>query len=736
MRHTPFPGCHVGAWQRWPVISLSLVLILAACEVRRPLEPTEPPVDAGAAFIAIAPKEATLTGIGDKITLLATAETATGAKVSSSNVSWASLQPAVATVSTGGVVTAAGEGTARITAQYQSAADTATIYVVPGSPNIVVSPEEATLEGIGNIISLRAVARTSTGDTVPSANLTWTSLQPSVATVNTSGLVTAVSEGTAQITVAYQGIADTATIHVKAGPLPPPPPPTNEQWDRVLANVTIQGDVIVPAGEKWLIGPAVQIAGNLRTEGGTIAMRPRSSLRFLGANPDEYVGGGMTYAPEFARDIGLWIGDQGVLDIQGTAKTGWNRTGTDPTWKADDEYWITPTAVGDYEPRRWYPGNAIPQIDPRVPAAEVINVTRDIVIEGPGHIHIHSQRPQRIEYVQLRRMGVSSALHGGQVLGRYALHLHFSVDGSRGTIIRGVAAVNCEGRVYVPHVSHGITMIDNVSVNSWGSGLFWDEADRTNDLTIDRLLITGVLMPRAVSGATSREAAIENRGGDRMKISNSVASGARGSAQAHGFTWPSIADNDGPAMWDFANNVAHNNQGAGVRFWFNNNAPHLVEQSIAYRNGLAGIETGAYHNAIRYEDMLLLDNGILHHSASRLSGSDGNTVSDGRGAFYDRLAIYASEGPAIETGRMRLAGNTRVEWVDCVLQAGPGAPKVTVGTAENPVLVLFRRCGVIPDDIVFSGSIPNGSSVLIEHEDGRQWEIRMENGVKVVRQIK
>src|SRR5690606_536283 len=100
----------------------------------------------------------------------------------------------------------------------------------------------------------------------------------------------------------------------------------------VLENDTIKGDVVVPAGETWLIGPNVWIEGNLRTDSGTIAMRPGSSLHFIGANPEEYVGGGMGWDPKYARDIGVWVGRAGVLDIRGTPKVGWNRTGSDPSW--------------------------------------------------------------------------------------------------------------------------------------------------------------------------------------------------------------------------------------------------------------------------------------------------------------------------------------------------------------------------------------------------------------------
>jgi hypothetical protein len=399
---------------------------------------------------------------------------------------------------------------------------------------------------------------------------------------------------------------------------------TTEKWDRVLKDVTLQGDVVVPANQKWLVGPNVRIAGNLRTEGGTIAMRPGSSLQFVGADPNAYVGGGMGYEAKFAKDYGIWVGSNGVLDIRGTPKTGWNRTGKNATWKSTDEYWIAPTDVDDFVPRRWTPGQPIPQIDPRVPATEVINVTRDVVIEGPGHIHIHSSKPQRIEYVTLRRMGVSNRKHEGSVLGRYALHIHHAGDGSRGTVIRGVAAVNSEGTVFVPHESNGITYTDVVSVNSYGPAFWWDLADRSNDIVVDRLAATGVVMPRSVSGRSSQEPVVSLSGGTGNVIKNSAVSGARGSSASHGFDWPSTGDNKGTAIWEFnLGNVAHNSGGSGVRLWFNNVENHKVANVITYRHENAGIENGAYGNAHHYQNTVSIEDRIVQHASGRATASDG-----------------------------------------------------------------------------------------------------------------
>lgn len=520
-------------------------------------------------------------------------------------------------------------------------------------------------------------------------------------------------------------------------PVPGRAPRAQEQWDRVLADTLIEHDVVVPGGERWLIGRNVRIAGNLRTDSGVIALRPGSTLRFIGADPDAYVGGGMGYEARFSRDIGLWIGRQGVLDVRGTPKTSWNRTGRDPSWEPDDEYYITPTARDDYTVRRWHPGQPIPRVDPRLPSAEVINVTRDIVIRGPGHIHIHSELPQRLEYVTLRELGISNAASEGPVEGRYALHLHHGGGGTTGTIVRGVAAVDSRGRGFVPHGSHGISFVDVVSVNSYGEAFWWDLGDRTDNVLVDRLAVAGVEMPRRVSGRTSRYAAVTLGGGVGNVIRNSVAAGARGSASAHGFEWPSRADNNGLAVWEFSEgNVAHNNRGSGIRLWFNNGAPHVIANAVTYRHGHAGIENGAYSNAHRYVNTFSFEDRIIQHATSRHSSVDGGP------ARFQGIRVVAHSGPALVTGLLRLPPTNRTEFVDCSLQAGPGAPKVRVTTAQvrNPFVALFRNCGLQPADVDVVLPFPAalaGTSIIIENGDGARWEITLDvpNQRRVVRRF-
>jgi uncharacterized protein YjdB len=684
------------------------------------LEESAPPPAVNS--VVVSPAEAEI-NVGSTRQYTALVTDAEGLGVPGAEITWKTGNPAVATVSATGLVTAVAEGSAQITATVSGKTGSAQVVVkkaasTPVLTSIALDPAELSLD-VGTTRQVVATPKDASGNPLTGVALTWSSTDPSIASVDANGLVTAKLAGSVTIRATAGDKTGSASVTVMATAVTPPP----SEWDRVLSDVTLQGDIVVPADEKWLIGANVRISGNLRTDAGTIAMRPGSSLHFVGAKPEQYVGGGMRYDASFSKDWGIWVGGTGVLDIQGTPKVGWNRTGSDPSWKSGDELWISPTAAGDVAPRRWYPGQPIPRIDPRVPAAEIMNVTRDIVIEGPGHIHISSSRQQRIEYVTLRAMGILKPNVGtvdGPVTGRYAIHFHMQGEASRGTVVRGVAAINSGGRVYVPHTSHGITFEDVVSVNSMAEAFWWDDGHLTDDVLVDRLAVSGVYTPSSVTGQTNRYNAVQLQPGNRKKITNSAASGAAGGPLAVGFAWSGGARQ--PAHWTFEGNVSHNN-GTGIRFWNNSGQPHHIRDVISYSNRI-GTENGAYNNSNRYTNLLLIGNHLIQNASSNESDVDGGP------ARYTNLRVEALEGPALEVGGRNLASETYAEFVDSYFQAGPGSPKVLVKMGSNPWFAKFIRTDVLPTDITWdlTDDRNEGSHIIIEHKDGRIWDITVEDG--------
>jgi len=91
-------------------------------------------------------------------------------------------------------------GSSGITESLGSDADT------PRATSVTVSPTNATLGAVGTTVQLSAVVLDQNGQVMSGASVSWSSSASSVASVNSSGLVTAVGNGTTTIT-ARSGIA-------------------------------------------------------------------------------------------------------------------------------------------------------------------------------------------------------------------------------------------------------------------------------------------------------------------------------------------------------------------------------------------------------------------------------------------------------------------------------------------------------------------------------------------------
>lgn len=620
-----------------------------------------------------------------------------------------------------------------------------------------ISPRSGQGGPVGSTLQFGAVTTDASGDAHPYA-VTWSSSSSGIATVSATGLVRAVAPGRAWIRATVNvkpSVRDSVPYDVAA---PPPtdtvvPPPSG--WSRVVKDTAFTGDLVVPAGQRWLLQGRVQVGGNVLVQDAALGCRGGANTRLVlvGRDPSTFVGGGMEYSAAVAGDVGVWVWGSGQLDFSGTLKLGWNRTGTDLSWLPTDEYWIAPTRLGrapeDYAATRWAPGQAVPLVDPRARAAEVINVTRDCAIEAAGaaHVHIHSSMPQRIENVQLRGLGVTNPTTGEYVLGRYALHFHVMRDASRFSSVRGLAFIDSKGIVFVPHSSSGITAVDVVSVNSYGPFVWWDEAQTTVDFTCDRCGFAGVRNPL---GPARSIVGFELGAGANMEIRNSFASGVfTGSGPGVGFNWPEPTPNYDPVqdslVWRFdVGNVSHTNR-IGLRFWNNSDENHTVRDYLSYRDQV-GIENGAYLNANRYQNTLVLQSGYLfsndYSACCRAVNWNGNgaTSEDGLPAESANCRYEALEGPALMIGHRQVPANTYTRFVDCAFVAGPGKPKVLIQSAipeTSPARLHFIRSGVLPDDIVWESYAGNneGSEVLIDHEDGRRWRILITNGQKVVQAL-
>ena len=191
------------------LVSLSFLLFLplfVTCGKDSPTqpkapEPTPPPPPTPVATrVEITPSSATLTSVGQTVQLTAKVFDQNSAPMNAAVVTWTSSAVGVATVSSQGLVTAVSNGSATITARSGSASTTATVTVMQSVGSIAIEPSSATLMSLGETVQLTATVLDQNGQPVVDAVVTWSSSDTSVATVSGQGLVTAVSNGSAQIT--------------------------------------------------------------------------------------------------------------------------------------------------------------------------------------------------------------------------------------------------------------------------------------------------------------------------------------------------------------------------------------------------------------------------------------------------------------------------------------------------------------------------------------------------------
>lgn len=182
--------------------------------------PPAPPPTPVATSLTVAPSSHTLASIGATVQLTATVRDQNNNPMTGQTVTWTSSNTTVATVSGNGLVTAVSNGTTQITARAGNASGTSNITVAEPVPTrITIAPTSHTLEEIGATVQLRATVRDQRNNAMSGQTITWSSGDEAVATVDGNGLVTAVSNGMAEITARSGSLSANAAITV-AGPVP------------------------------------------------------------------------------------------------------------------------------------------------------------------------------------------------------------------------------------------------------------------------------------------------------------------------------------------------------------------------------------------------------------------------------------------------------------------------------------------------------------------------------------
>ena len=209
--------------------------------------------------------------------------------------------------------------------------------------------------------------------------------------------------------------------------------------------------------------------------------------------------------------------------------------------------------------------------------------------------------------------------------GHHPLHWHLMGDDSRGTLVQNVTIRNSTHFAFVPHGSHGISLIDVRVENVAGPGLWWPSPgtnetcrfqkfctlDNTNDLTVNRMVVDGV---RNSPGDNKgfRLTAYKLGAGSGNSITNSVARDvvAVNVKDCSGFQWPGSANqNVGGNVWVVKNNRSEGSPCHGIFVWQNDQNHHIIDGFVGVPSGSGlrdvggGIDHGAYSNSYDYRNV-------------------------------------------------------------------------------------------------------------------------------------
>ena len=166
--------------------------------------------------------------MGRTVTLTAVVKDQRDSVMTGKTVTWMSNNTTIATVvtavatagTTTATVTGVTKGTANIVASVEGKSTTIPVFVVdPTVATVTVTATVPTTFFVGETLQATSTARDASNNALTSFVTSWTSSAPTVASVSTSGLITALSAGTTTITAASGGKTGTLNITVSLVPV-------------------------------------------------------------------------------------------------------------------------------------------------------------------------------------------------------------------------------------------------------------------------------------------------------------------------------------------------------------------------------------------------------------------------------------------------------------------------------------------------------------------------------------
>ncbi|HVX52212.1 MAG TPA: PA14 domain-containing protein [Chitinophagaceae bacterium] len=306
---------------------------------------------------------------------------------------------------------------------------------------------------------------------------------------------------------------------------------------------------------------------------------------------------------------------------------------------------------------------------------EVANLTRNVQIQGSkdtgdsytaykrSHIFICSSVAQQIKYLECKYLGPRK-LQGKSrpqlITGRYGIHFHHCDDGSQGSLVEGCALINIGSRCYVPHVSNGVTMRNNIAFNALEEAFWWDWQDISHNTTWQNNLLAAIRL----NGTSNNCTGMALGQGDNNIARGNVAVYANGGIEHNGggaFSW--LTDAEG--VWIFENNLAHSCV-TGIFVWQNSSHNHTIVNYSSY-NCHEGVEHGAYGNCYIYTG------GVHHNSKIFIEAVSGNTYGT---VFKDTIFDAAGDDYCVKAVDSPIPSNSDAtnKFINCVFRNYKKAP--------------------------------------------------------------
>ncbi|MGI8509424.1 MAG: Ig-like domain-containing protein [Gemmatimonadaceae bacterium] len=214
------------------------------------------------ASVSVLPANGTIAA-GATLALSAVTYDAAGVVLPGRQVLWATSAPQIATVDASGNVRGVAGGTATITATSEGKSGASTLTVtVPPPPvpvaSVTIVPSAVSV-AIGQTTTLTAVTRDADQNTLAGRAVVWSSANSAVATVDGSGVVKAVGNGSAAVTATSEGKTGTAQVIVVSAVVSPPPTP---------APLPVESVAVNPASGTLTVGGTLALSATTRDGSG------------------------------------------------------------------------------------------------------------------------------------------------------------------------------------------------------------------------------------------------------------------------------------------------------------------------------------------------------------------------------------------------------------------------------------------------------------------------------------